>query len=146
MPTFQTVILSARTNATGVEVPAEVIDELGAGKRPAVVITIRAYSYRSTVGVMGGKSLIPLSSDHRRASGLSAGDQVEVTVVLDTEPREVVPPADFEALLTQDPAARAAFDALSVSRKRALVDPVEQAKGEETRRRRLEKAFEALRG
>lgn len=146
MPTFTATILLARKTATGIEVPASAIDELGAGRKPAVVVEIRGYTYRATVGVMGGVSLIPLSSEHRSASGLAAGDEVDVTLTLDDQPRAVDTPADFAALLDGDPALRSAFDGLSNSRQRALVDPISQAKAADTRQRRIDKAIEALRG
>jgi uncharacterized protein YdeI (YjbR/CyaY-like superfamily) len=43
-----TVLLGGKT-ATGIEVPAEVVDGLGASKRPAVRVRIGAYTYRSSI-------------------------------------------------------------------------------------------------
>jgi hypothetical protein len=77
---FTTTVLQARKTATGLPVPESVLDELGGGKRPAVVVTIGSYSYRSTVGAMNGQFLIPLSAEHRAASGIAAGDEVSVTL------------------------------------------------------------------
>lgn len=145
MPTFHTEIFAPRPTVTGIEVPPDVIEALGGGKKPAVVVTVGGYTYRSTVGVMGGKFLIPLNADHRRASGLNAADPVDVTLELDAEPREVPLPEEFEAALSADPALQSVFDALSHSRKRALVEPIGQAKTPETRQRRIDKAVEALR-
>jgi hypothetical protein len=143
---FTTTVLQARVNATGLPVPPEVIEALGSGKRPAVVVTIDGgHSYRSTVGVMGGQFLVPLSAEHRTASGLTAGQTVTVSLEVDALPRTVDVPSDLAQALG-DAGVRAAFDALSASRRRALVDPVEQAKTPETRARRVEKAVEALRG
>jgi hypothetical protein len=88
MPTFRTRVLQARVNATGLPVPAEALDELGAGKRPAVVVTVAGYVYRTTVGTMGGQQLLPLSAAHRAASGIAADDEVEVAIEVDTAPRE----------------------------------------------------------
>lgn len=80
-------------NNTGIEVPAEVVEQLGAGKRPPVIVTVNGFSYRSTVAVMGGRFLISFSSDKRAATGLAGGDAIEVTVEVDAEPRTVeVPP------------------------------------------------------
>uniref|UniRef100_A0A942SXG5 DUF1905 domain-containing protein n=1 Tax=Neobacillus citreus TaxID=2833578 RepID=A0A942SXG5_9BACI len=143
---FTTTVLQARKTATGLPVPPEVIEALGAGKRPAVVVTIDGgYTYRSTVGVMNEQSLVPLSAEHRQAAGIAAGDTVEVTLEVDTLPRTVDVPEDLAAAL-QDAGVRAAFDTLSNSRQRALVDPVLAAKAPETRVRRVEKAVESLRG
>lgn len=143
---FTTTVLQARQTATGLPVPPEVIEALGSGKRPAVVVTLNgAYTYRSTVGVMGGQHLVPLSAAHRAASGVAGGDAVEVTLVVDTAPREVALPEDLVAAMSSA-GVREAFDALSNSRQRALADPVEQAKSPETRQRRIDKAVETLRG
>jgi hypothetical protein len=146
MPTFRTRVMQARVNATGLPVPPEALEELGAGKRPAVVVTVAGYTYRTSVGAMGGQSLIPLSAAHRAASGIAADDEVEVTVELDAAPREAVVPEEVAAALAADPALAEAFRALSSSRQRALVDPIGEAKTAETRARRVEKALAALRG
>lgn len=142
---FTTTVLLARKTATGLPVPSDVIDALGAGKRPPVVVTLDGgYTYRSTVGVMNEQFLVPLSAEHRAAAGLEAGDTVEVRIEVDAQPRVVDVPADLAAAL-HGAGVRAAFDTLSNSRQRAIVDPVEQAKAPETRQRRIEKAVESLR-
>lgn len=144
--TFQaTVELNGKT-ATGIEVPAAVVESLGAGRRPAVRATVNGYTYRTTVAPMGGRHLLSVSADVRAAAGVAAGDVVEVALVVDTEPREVTVPADLAAALDAVPAARRAFDALSFSNKQRHVLPVEQAKTEETRQRRIAKAVAALAG
>jgi hypothetical protein len=146
MPTFRTRVLQARVNATGLPVPAEALDELGAGKRPAVVVTVAGYVYRTTVGTMGGQQLLPLSAAHRAASGIAADDEVEVAIEVDTAPREAVLPEEVAAAFAAEPALAQAFGALSSSRQRALVDPIGEARTDETRARRVAKALAALRG
>ncbi len=142
---FTTTVLQARKTATGLPVPPSVIEALGSGKRPAVVVTINGgHTYRSTVGVMNEQFLVPLSAEHREAAGVAAGDSVEVSLEVDTLPRVVDLPEDLAAALHQA-GVRAAFDTLSNSRQRALADPVSQAKAPETRARRIEKAVDALR-
>lgn len=142
---FTTTVLLARKTATGLPVPPSVIDALGSGKRPAVVVTVNGgHTYRTTVGVMGEQFLVPLSAEHRSAAGVAAGDEVVVTLELDTLPRVVDVPQDLDAAFAAA-GVRAAFDALSGSRQRALVDPVVAAKAPETRARRVQKAVEALR-
>jgi len=143
---FTTTVLQARKTATGLPVPPSVIEALGSGKRPAVVVTVNGgYTYRSTVGVMNEQFLVPLSAAHREAAGVSAGDSVSVTLEVDTQPRVVDLPADLETAL-HEAGLRAAFDTLSNSRQRALADPVSEAKSPETRARRVAKAVEALGG
>ncbi len=77
--------------ATGIEVPPSVLESLGGGKRPAVVVGFAGYTYRTTIGVMGGRYLIPVSAEHRAAAGVQAGDQLTVSLTLDDAPRDVGP-------------------------------------------------------
>lgn len=138
-----TIELNGKT-ATGIEVPAGVVAGLGQGKRPKVTVTINGYSYPSTVGVMGGRSLIPVSADVRAKAGVAAGDEVDVDVVPDTAPRTVEVPADLARALDGVPAAREAFGKLSYSGQQRYVLAVEQAKTAETRQRRIDKAVAEL--
>ncbi|HET9015329.1 MAG TPA: YdeI/OmpD-associated family protein [Thermomicrobiaceae bacterium] len=143
---FRVVVAVHGKTATGIEVPAEVVDGLGGGRRPAVRVTLNGYGYRSTVAPMGGVYLVPVSAAVREAAGVAAGDEVEVGLELDTEPRAVTVPEDLAATLDGDAAARRVFDALSVSQQRRYVLAIEGARKPETRRRRLEKALAELRG
>jgi hypothetical protein len=139
-----TVELGGRT-ATGMQVPPEVVEELRAGKKPAVVVTIGSHTYRSTIASRGGVYLLPLSAENRAGAGVAAGDEVEVTVELDTEPREVAVPDDLAAALADDDAARAAFERLPYSHQLRHVLAIEGAKAADTRQRRVTKALEMLR-
>jgi hypothetical protein len=132
--------------ATGIVVPDDVVTGLGAGKRPAVTVTINGHSWRSTVAVMGGQNLVGVSAENRAAAGVSAGDVVEVELVLDAAPREVYVPADLAAALRESPAADAAFAALSYSNKSRYVLAVNGAKAAETRARRIARTVEELSG
>jgi len=131
--------------ATGFEVPAEIVSGFGAGKRPPVKVTIGKHTYRSTIAPMGGVFMIGVSAENRQAAGVSAGDHVEVDVVLDTEPREVTVPADFAAALDREPDAQKRFESLSYSHKREHVMAVKGAKTDVTRQRRIAKAISTLR-
>jgi Bacteriocin-protection, YdeI or OmpD-Associated/Domain of unknown function (DUF1905) len=141
---FQATIALHGKSATGIEVPPDVVTALGQGKRPKVTVTINGYSYPSTVGVMGGVSLIPVSADVRAKAGVAAGDEVDVDVVLDTGPRTVEVPADLAEALDRVPAARQAFDKLSYSGQQRYVLGIAQAKTPETRQRRVDKAVTEL--
>ena len=141
---FNTTILQTGNN-TGIEVPPDVVEGLGGVKKPAVVVTIGSYSYRSTIAVMGGRFLIPLSSERRAESGIKGGDAVEVQLTPDDAPRTVVIPADLGAALAGDAAARTFFDSLSYSNQLRHVLSITDAKTAETRQRRIDKAMEALR-
>ncbi|MCX5409974.1 YdeI/OmpD-associated family protein (plasmid) [Streptomyces sp. NBC_00335] len=130
----------------GLEVPSEVVAELGGGARPPVRITVGGHSWQSRLALLRGRHLIGLSHANREAAGVEIGEEVEVELELDTEPRVVVEPADFARALDEDPAARAAYDNLTYSRKREHVRAIESAKKPDTRLRRIEKAIAALRG
>lgn len=142
---FSATLELSKKTATGIPVPAEIVEALGGGKKPAVTVTIGAYTYRSTIGSMGGKFMLPVSKENREGAGIQAGDAVEVELALDTAPRELSVPVDFEEALSQDAEARGFFESLSYSNKRRFVLNIESAKSEETRRRRVEKSVELLR-
>ena len=142
---FRATLLAGGKTATGFEVPADVVEALGHGKRPAVRVTINGHTYRSTVAVMGGVFMLGVSAENRAAAGVAAGDEVDVELELDTAPREVVVPADLAAALRRDKDAKRCFDGLSYSRKQRIVLSVEGAKAAETRQRRIEKSVTDLR-
>lgn len=135
--------LNGRT-ATGIEVPPSVIESLGRGKRPAVVVRLGGYSYRTTIGVMDGRYMIPVSAEHRAAAGVHAGDHLSVSLTFDDAPRDVEVPTDLAKALNASPDARRAFDALSPSTRKRHVLSVTSAKTDETRQRRVVKVVEGL--
>jgi hypothetical protein len=141
---FHTTIELGGRTATGFAVPDEVVTGLGAGRRPAVRVRIGDHTYRSTVAVMGGRYMVPLSAENRASAGVAAGDEVDVEIELDTEPRELRVPADLRAALDEHPVARARFDRLSYSNKQRYVIPIESAKTPETRQRRIAKTVTTL--
>jgi hypothetical protein len=132
-------------SATGIVVPDEVVEALDGGRRPAVTVSFRGHTYRSTVGVMGGRSLLPVSAAQRAAAGVAAGDELDVDVELDTAPREVEVPADLATALDAEPGLRAAFDARSASERRRHAESVDGAKTAATRERRVAAVVAAVR-
>jgi hypothetical protein len=131
--------------ATGIPVPDEVVAALGHGNRPAVLVTLGGHTYRTTVARMGGRFLIPLSAEHRAASGVEAGDDVEVEIEADGAPREVTVPDDLGAALTHDAGAREFFESLAYTHRKEWVRWIEEAKRPATRSSRLAATVEALR-
>ena len=131
--------------ATGIEVPPDVVEGLGGGKRAKVLVTLNGYTYRSSVAPYNGVFMLPLSAEHRTAAAVAAGDNVDVELELDKEERVVaVPPDPAEALAAAG--ARQAFDALSYSNQRRYVLSIDDAKTPETRARRIVKAVGELGG
>lgn len=137
--TFTTTIQQAEgMDATGISAPPDVVEALGKGKRPPVIVSIAGHTYRSTVSAYRGPVfMLPLSKEHRAAAGVSAGDEVEVTLELDTAPRTVEVPPDLAAALGAVPGARGAFDALAFTHRKEHVRSVEEAKTAATRERRI---------
>ena len=142
--TFKTILLAAGKTATGIGIPAEIVEQLGAGKKPPVKVTINGYSYRNTVAVMGGAYMVGVSAEHRAGAGVKAGDEIEVSLVLDTEPRVAEVPEDLQQALAANPAAQRNFDALSYSNKQGILLPIKDAKTAETRQRRIDKTVQTL--
>jgi hypothetical protein len=142
---FTTTLERSGKTATGIRVPDEVVDALGAGRRPAVTVTINGYTYRNTLAVMGGETWVGVSALHREGAGVAAGDRIDVDLELDTAPRVVEVPPDLAAALDATPEARRTFDGLSYSNRSWHVLQVTGAKTDETRARRIERSVEALR-
>lgn len=142
--TYRTTMAQTGRN-TGIPVPDEVLEQLGGGRRAAVDIVVNGFAYSSTVGSMGGRSLIPFSSERRTASGIGGGDELEVTLSLDTSSRDTPVPADLAAAL-EAAGATEAFGRLAPSHRKAHVVGVEGAKAPETRARRVAAVVAALAG
>ena len=140
MPKFTITLRKAEAmDAMGIVVPEKVVEGFGQGKRPKVTVTLKGYSYRSTVSVMGGKYMLPLAKVHREASGVKDGEKVEVTLELDAAPRGVEVPKDLAAALKKA-GVRKGFDSLAFTFRKEHVRSIEEAKAPETRARRIEKA------
>ncbi|BCW61098.1 YdeI/OmpD-associated family protein [Arthrobacter sp. StoSoilB22] len=131
-------------NKAGIEVPEQIVEGLGAGKRPPVVVTINGQSYRSSIAVMGGKYMVGVSSANRELIGAAAGDTVEVGLEVDTQPRVVEVPDDLTAALDAEPEARTFYGTLNYSAQRRYVEPIGDAKTAETRARRIAKMIADL--
>jgi Bacteriocin-protection, YdeI or OmpD-Associated/Domain of unknown function (DUF1905) len=142
---FRAEILTSGGQATGIPVPEEVLDGLGAGRRVPVVVTIGGHSYRSTVSPYQGRIMVPLSAENRTAAGVAAGEEVEVALTRDDAPREVEVPEDLQAAVAADETAAAFFAALAPSHKKAYATWITDAKKPETRASRVESAVGMLR-
>ena len=142
---FRAKVLLAGKTATGVEVPAKIVEGLGSTKRPLVKVTINRHTYRSAIAPMGGTFMLGISDEVRKAAGVAAGDTIDVDVELDTQPREVSVPPELARALQKDAKAKKFFESLSYSKKYSLAGPIESGKTPETRQRNLEKAMKMLR-
>lgn len=141
---FNTTLLQAGKTATGIKIPPEIIEKLGAGKKPPIKVTINGFTYRSTVAVMGGAFMVGVNAENRVGAKVKGGDKIDVTIELDTEERLIDVPADFQKILNKNPEAKKKFTSLSYSGKKQLVVSIADAKTEETKQRRIEKALSVL--
>ena len=123
--------------ATALLVPTEAVAVLGKGKRPPIQVSLNGYTYRTTIAVMSEMFMLPLSAANREASGVNAGDKVDITLELDAEPRTVMVPGDLATALSKKRGAKAEFNALSYSVRKEYARQVETAKAQETRARRI---------
>jgi len=112
--------------------------------RVPVKVTVNGYTYRSTIAAMGGPPCIPLRRSNREAAGLEGGETLLVTLELDTEKREVKPPADFVKALKASPPAWDRWRELSFSHQREYAEWIESAKKPETRARRVAEAVSRI--
>src|SRR5262249_1512656 len=112
--------------------------------RVPVKVTLNGYSYRSTIAAMGGPPCIPLRRSNREAAGLEGGETIRVRLDLDTDPREVTPPADLVKALKAAPPAWQRWQELSYSHHREPAQAIEGGKKPETRARRIANAVRMI--
>ena len=127
--------------ALGFDVPFDPKAELGKVRAP-VRVTINGYTFRTTIASMGGRTFVGLNREVREGTGVAPGDRVAVELELDDAPRTVEVPPDLAAVLDED--LRAFFDSLSYTHRKEYVRWIEEAKRQETRRTRVEKAAAML--
>ena len=137
MVKFTAKVLQGGKTATGIHVPDDVVAALGTSRKPAVSVTLNGFTYRSSIASMGGRFMLPVSADVRAIAAVAGGDEVQVTLQLDTAPRMVEVPADFAAALDAAADARAFFDKLAYSHRLRHVLAINAAKTPETRERRI---------
>ncbi|MPZ52391.1 MAG: DUF1905 domain-containing protein [Acidimicrobiia bacterium] len=141
---FRAELEASGKTTTGFEVPDEVVEKLGGGKRPKVSVTINDFTYRSSIASMGGRYLLGVSAERREKAGVAAGDVLDVEVELDTAVREVEVPDDFATALEEEPEAKAFWETLSYSNQSWHVLQITGAKKEETRTSRIAKSVQTL--
>jgi hypothetical protein len=144
MATFESIAELSGKTATGIPVPDEVVESLGAGKRVPIVVTINGHSYRSSVAPYRGAYMIAFSAENRIAAGVEPNEPITVTIEVDAEPRVVEVPADLQAAI-DTAGVGAAWAKLSYSNQRQHVLAVEGAKAADTRARRVDAVVAALR-
>jgi hypothetical protein len=145
MVEFRAELETSGGTTAGFEVPQEVVDELGGGGHPKVVVRVGGFEFRTSIARMGGRYMLGMSNERRTAAGVTPGETLDVQVQLDTAPREIEVPDDLAAALAADPQAKAFFDSLSYSKQQWHTLQVSGAKQPETRARRVATSVTMLR-
>jgi len=143
---FTTELDATGGNTTGFVVPDAVVEELGGGRRPKVIVTVNGHTWRTSIASMGGRFLLGAAAVVRDAAGIAAGQTHTVTVELDTATRSVEVPEDLAAAFADHPAAAEPWKHLSYSHQRQHADAIAAAKKPETRQRRIASIIAKLTG
>jgi Bacteriocin-protection, YdeI or OmpD-Associated/Domain of unknown function (DUF1905) len=141
VPRFRAELKLEGKTGTYVVVPLDVPAVFGRA-RPPVRGTINGSPLRSTIAKYGDDYFLVINRKVREAAGVAAAETVDVELELDTEPRIVRVPKDLAGALDKE--TRAGFDRMSYTHRREYVEWIEEAKREETRRRRIAKAVELI--
>jgi hypothetical protein len=142
--TFRAVIENAGGGGAFVRIPFDVEQVFGK-KRVKVKATINGEPYRGTLVQMGEPChILIVLKEIREKIGKTFGDQVEVTVEEDTEPRVVEIPPELAQALKQEPEVEAVFLRMAYSHQREYVRWIGEAKRAETRQKRAAEAIEIL--
>jgi hypothetical protein len=131
-----------------VDVPRDVSKALGSAAKGAgaenilnipVQGWIEGLPLKSTLVPRGGGCYrLHVHSRIWRKLCIDAGASVEVTLLLDLEPREARLPPDLAAGLADEPRALAIFNTLTVALRRQIIQYVELAKRSGTREKRIQ--------
>ncbi len=143
---FTGTLEAARGGGAIVVLPDDVLAALGGGSRFRVTGSLDGVAFESsTMGMGAGRVCLGVHKATRAAAGVDVGDAVEIAIERDTRPRTIEVPDDLAAALAREPAAQAAFEGQSFTRRREQVESVIGAKRAETRARRIAKVLEDLR-
>ena len=144
---FRSVIEPARgPGATVALIPMEHVSALGGMKQKRAFGWINGIEFMTATFPYKGEGLwVGVPKAARVAAGAVVGDEVTLELMLDEAPRQVVVPPELEAAFKIEPDLKARFEKLSFSRARELADPISEAKRQETRDARVDKALARLR-
>lgn len=144
---FDAVIKSNyEVNSGYIEFPFNVSKEFGGKGRVKVKALIDGCKYRGSLVKMGGDChLLGITQQVRKETGKNPGDTVHVIIEEDKEERVVEIPEDLLNILEKEPELHRFFNGLSYTHRKEYVRWIVEARKEETRIRRLNKALELLR-
>lgn len=141
---FRAVIEAAGGGGAFVTVPFDVEQAFGK-KRVKIKALIEGEPYRGTLVRMGGpEHLLLVLKDIREKIGKSFGDEIEIELEEDIEPRQVEVPQDLMDVMESDPEALEFFKQLSYTHQKEYVQWIEEAKQDQTRQSRILRTVELL--
>jgi hypothetical protein len=124
----------------------EHVPALGGMKQKRAFGWINGHEFMTATFPYKGQGLwVGVPKAARVAAGAAVGDTVTLELILDETPRTVAVPPELAKAFAAEPELAARFEKLSFSRKRELADPISEAKKQETRDARTEKAVARLR-
>lgn len=128
-----------------VDFPYDLKELYGIGNLVPALITFDGIEYRGSITKMGGKfPILLIKRDVLAKLGKTKGEEVNVSVTLDTKPREVEIPAELMNGLKNSPKAKAIYDKLAYTHRKEYARWVGEAVQSETRQRRATKAIDML--
>ena len=124
----------------------ETIFELaGRSKGPIPVRgLINGAEFMQTLVKYAGKWRLYVNGEMLEASGLNVGDTASIEIEYDPRPRQYPVPAALRRALASDPKARAAWDALTPSRRTEIVRYLTSLKTEASVSKNIEKVVRML--
>jgi hypothetical protein len=126
---------------TNIHTPFNTSEVFGKKGRVPVLMKIAGRTNRTSIfPESDGTGYIQFNKVMQQETGLNAGDQVEVTLTLDPEPRELETPKDLESVISKNVDARIYWEKLAYSHKKVYLLWIDAAKQPETRARRIQKA------
>lgn len=137
------IVTTDQTPEGAIPIPFDTKDVFGK-EAAQVVVRIGQHSYRATAFIENDKPYIPLSEEHQSAAGVAPGEQVDVSLVYDVQPRVFSLPDDLEQELKGRDEAAAVWEDLSTTHQRQYLDWLEESPDSDTRKLRLNKIIERL--
>lgn len=132
-------------NATIIYTTPNVTEQLGTRARISIKGKINQTTFTGSLFPTGqGTHYMVINKKLREAAGLKSGDTVLLAIEVDTAPRRPVVPADLEKALANFPQAKRRFEILSPSHQKEYATYVDEAKKEETKKRRIAKVIDML--
>ena len=141
--TYETLVLGEGNHAS-LLIPEWVLEKLQTNKRAPLRVTINGHTYQSTAVGVAGECRVVFPSAERLAAKANAGETVQVTLELDSGYRSVDMHPELDVALTSAALADV-FATLSYSKRKEYARQVNEAKAEDTRKRRIEKIIAGVR-